>query len=93
MSSQPPYAMAKLAAIEMGDAISKEYDIELLILCHQSLWTWDNFSELDSHVIPGLIFRMNEAKNNLMSFSVWGTYEPLENFYMLKICKSYRFYY
>ena len=32
----------------------------------------DNFSENDSHVIPGLMFRMEKAKNNNSdSFNIW----------------------
>ena len=41
----------------------------------------DNFSENESHVIPGLIHRMHKAKsNNSSSFSVWGTGKPLREF-------------
>ena len=32
----------------------------------------DNFSENESHVIPGLIFRMHQAKiNNESVFNIW----------------------
>lgn len=89
-----PYAMAKLAAIEMGDAISKEYGHRVVNLMPTNLYgPGDNFSELDSHVIPGLIFRMNEAKrNNLMSFSVWGTGKPLREFlYVEDLAKAIDF--
>ena len=42
--------------------------------------------EKDSHVIPGLIFRMEKAKQNKeLNFSVWGTGTPKENFYTLTI--------
>ena len=41
----------------------------------------DNFSENDSHVIPGLIYRMHKAKlNNEMEFKIWGTGKPLREF-------------
>ena len=41
----------------------------------------DNFSENESHVIPGLIHRMYLAKiNNLDEFIVWGTGSPLREF-------------
>ena len=37
----------------------------------------DHFSEKDNHVIPGLIFRMEKAKQNKEpNFSVWGTGTP-----------------
>ena len=41
----------------------------------------DNFSELDSHVIPGLIRRMHYAKIEKKSeFEIWGTGTPLREF-------------
>ena len=42
---------------------------------------YDHFSEKNSHVIPGLIFRMHNAKlNNDKEFKVWGTGKPLREF-------------
>lgn len=77
-----PYAMAKLAAIEMGDAITKQYGNKVVNLMPTNLYgPKDNFSENESHVIPGLIHRMHKAKsNNSSSFSVWGTGKPLREF-------------
>ena len=41
----------------------------------------DNFSELDSHVIPGLIKRMHDAKiSEKKEFEIWGTGTPLREF-------------
>ncbi|MEL0255470.1 MAG: NAD-dependent epimerase/dehydratase family protein, partial [Burkholderiaceae bacterium] len=41
----------------------------------------DNFSKIDSHVIPGLIVRMHDAKiNGSTSFDIWGTGKPLREF-------------
>ena len=46
----------------------------------------DNFSEMDSHVIPGLISRMHRAKTeNQNEFKIWGSGQPLRNSYMLMI--------
>ena len=51
-----PYAMAKLAAIEMGDAIHKQYGNNVLNLMPTNLYgPNDNFEHESSHVIPGLI--------------------------------------
>ena len=77
-----PYAMAKLAAIEMGDAISKQYGHKVLDLMPTNLYgPNDNFSENESHVIPGLISRMHKAKEeNKEKFEVWGTGRPLREF-------------
>jgi len=77
-----PYAMAKLAAIEMGDAISKEYGHKIYNLMPTNLYgPNDNFSPEESHVVPGLIHRMHLAKvNDDKEFSVWGTGTPLREF-------------
>ena len=77
-----PYAMAKLAAIEMGDAISKQYGHKVIDLMPTNLYgPNDNFSENESHVIPGLITRMHRAKiENKEKFKVWGTGTPLREF-------------
>ena len=77
-----PYAMAKLTAIEMGDAISKQYGHKVLDLMPTNLYgPNDNFSENESHVIPGLISRMHRAKiENKEEFKVWGTGTPLREF-------------
>ena len=41
----------------------------------------DNFSDKDSHVIPGLIGRLHKAKiENNKIFEVWGTGAPLREF-------------
>ena len=58
-----PYAMAKLTAIEIGDALSSQYGHKVLNLMPTNLYgPFDNFSENDSHVIPGLIAKMHKAK-------------------------------
>lgn len=77
-----PYAMAKLTAIEMGDAISQQYGNNISNLMPTNLYgPGDNFSPVNSHVIPGLIFRMHKAKiNNEKIFEVWGTGKPKREF-------------
>ena len=41
----------------------------------------DHFSEKDSHVIPGLFYRLESAKKNKEDeFKVWGTGTPLREF-------------
>lgn len=77
-----PYAMAKLTAIEIGDALTKQYDNNITNLMPTNLYgPRDNFSENESHVIPGLIRRMHYSKiNNIESFLIWGTGTPLREF-------------
>ena len=77
-----PYAMAKLTAIELANSLNIEYGHRILNLMPTNLYgPGDNFSELDSHVIPGLIFRMHKAKiDNQDKFHIWGTGKPLREF-------------
>ena len=77
-----PYAMAKLTAIELGNAMKEQYGHKVINLMPTNLYgPNDNFSEHDSHVIPGLMFRMEIAKNkNTDSFNIWGSGKPLREF-------------
>ena len=74
--------MAKITGIEIGRSIHKQYGIEVLNLMPTNLYgPYDNFSELDSHVIPGLISRMHESKRkNEKEILIWGTGTPLREF-------------
>ena len=77
-----PYAMAKLTAIEMGRSLSSQYGHSVINLMPTNLYgPNDNFSEMDSHVIPALIHRMHKAKEQKHSeFLIWGTGAPLREF-------------
>ena len=77
-----PYALAKIAAIEIGRSISAQYGHRILNLMPTNLYgPNDYFSIKNSHVIPGLIYRMHNAKqSNDESFEVWGTGKPLREF-------------
>ena len=56
-----PYAVSKIAAIEIGDALNKQYGHSVVNLMPTNLYgPNDNFSSTQSHVIPGLIRRMFE---------------------------------
>ena len=80
-----PYAMAKLAAIEMGDALEKQFDSKIVNLMPTNLYgPNDNFSENESHVIPGLISRMHKAKLSQEPVLIFGELVSLkENSFML----------
>ncbi len=77
-----PYAMAKLTAIEIGDALVKEHGHKIINIMPTNLYgPNDNFSDKSSHVIPGLIYRMHKAKIEKMDdFEVWGSGKPLREF-------------
>ena len=76
------FAMAKLSSIELGYAVSSEFGHTVINIIPTNLYgPYDKFSEFDSHVIPGLIFRMHSSKikkNN--KFKIWGSGKPLREF-------------
>ncbi len=77
-----PYAMAKITAIEMGKSMNKQYNHQILNLMPTNLYgPNDNFSENESHVIPGLMHKMHIAKSkNDSIFKIWGSGTPLREF-------------
>ena len=77
-----PYAMAKLSAIELGNSLSIQYGHQVINLMPTNLYgPNDNFDENNSHVIPGLISRMHQAKiSNSSKFQIWGSGNPLREF-------------
>jgi len=77
-----PYAMAKLTAIELGDSLSKQFGNTVVNLMPTNLYgPNDNFDPITSHVIPGLMGRIHNAKiEKENEFYVWGTGSPLREF-------------
>ena len=77
-----PYAMAKLTSRELANSLSTQFGHKVLNLMPTNLYgPEDNFSEMESHVIPGLIYKMHIAKmNNADTFSIWGTGKPKREF-------------
>ena len=65
-----PYALAKITAIEIGRSISSQYGHSILNLMPTNLYgPNDYFSKENSHVIPGLFYRMHNAKLSNDKFS------------------------
>jgi len=77
-----PYAMAKLTAIELGNSLRQQYGHSVVNLMPTNLYgPKDNFSDESSHVIPGLIKRMHDAKiAQSDTFAIWGSGKPLREF-------------
>ena len=62
-STNEPYAIAKIAGIKMCESYNRQYGRDYRSVMPTNLYgPFDNFSKEESHVIPGLISRMNEAK-------------------------------
>lgn len=77
-----PYAIAKIAGIEMCWSYNRQYGTRYLAVMPTNLYgPGDNFDAENSHVIPGLIRRFHEAKiNNQKEVIVWGTGKPRREF-------------
>jgi len=70
-----PYALAKIAGIEMCWSYNRQYGTQYLAVMPTNLYgPGDNYHPENSHVIPALIRKFHEAKiNGSDSVSVWGT--------------------
>jgi GDP-L-fucose synthase len=70
-----PYALAKIAGIEMCWAFNRQYGTRYIAAMPTNLYgPNDNYDLANSHVLPALIRKMHEAKTaDRESVSVWGT--------------------
>ncbi|MFN3751909.1 MAG: GDP-L-fucose synthase family protein [Thiobacillus sp.] len=77
-----PYALAKIAGIEMCWAYNRQYKTQYLAVMPTNLYgPGDNYHPENSHVIPALIRRFHEAKlAGAPSVTVWGTGTPRREF-------------
>ena len=77
-----PYAIAKIAGIEMCDSYRAQYGCNFISAMPTNLYgTNDNYHPENSHVLPALIRRIVLAKkNNEPSVAIWGTGTPRREF-------------
>jgi len=77
-----PYAIAKIAGLKTAESFRRQYGRHYFSVMPTNLYgVNDNFHLENSHVIPGLIARMDEAmKKGDATFEVWGTGEPRREF-------------
>ncbi len=70
-----PYAVAKISGIEMCWSYNRQYGTQYLAAMPTNLYgPGDNYNLKTSHVIPALIRKFHEAKeNNNPTVTVWGT--------------------
>jgi len=76
------YAIAKIAGIKMCQAYKKQYGFNAISIMPTNLYgTGDNFNLENSHVMPALIRKFHDAKENgESSVEVWGTGSPRREF-------------
>jgi GDP-L-fucose synthase len=77
-----PYALAKIAGIEMCWSYNRQYGTHYLAVMPTNLYgPGDNYDLDTSHVIPALIRKFHEAKTtNAPTVTVWGTGTPRREF-------------
>jgi GDP-L-fucose synthase len=81
-STNQPYAIAKIAGIEMCDSYRAQYGCNFISAMPTNLYgTNDNYHPENSHVLPALIRRILMAKkNNEPAVTIWGTGTPRREF-------------
>jgi GDP-L-fucose synthase len=77
-----PYALAKIAGIEMCWSYNRQYGTKYLAAMPTNLYgPGDNYHPTNSHVIPALLRKFHEAKlQGAPSVTVWGTGTPKREF-------------
>jgi GDP-L-fucose synthase len=77
-----PYALAKIAGIEMCWSYNRQYGTKYLAAMPTNLYgPGDNYHPTNSHVIPALLRKFHEAKiRGDKTVTVWGTGTPRREF-------------
>jgi GDP-L-fucose synthase len=77
-----PYAIAKIAGIEMCDSYRAQYGCNFISAMPTNLYgTNDNYHPENSHVLPALIRRIVLAKKNKEpNVTIWGSGKPRREF-------------
>jgi GDP-L-fucose synthase len=80
--SNRPYAIAKIAGIEMCWAFNRQYGTKFLAAMPTNLYgPGDNYDLQTSHVLPALIRKTHEAiERKQKDVVIWGTGTPLREF-------------
>ena len=77
-----PYALAKIAGIEMCWSYNRQYGTQYIAVMPTNLYgPGDNYHPENSHVIPALIRKAHEAKiSGAKEMQVWGSGTPRREF-------------
>lgn len=77
-----PYAIAKIAGIKMCEAYRSQYGCNFISVMPTNLYgPNDNYDLNNSHVLPAMIRKFHEAKEEGKPFvELWGTGSPLREF-------------
>ena len=77
-----PYAIAKIAGIKMCDAYRAQFGCNFISVMPTNLYGYnDNYHPKNSHVLPALIRKFDEAKKSgAKEVSIWGSGSPMREF-------------
>lgn len=77
-----PYAIAKIAAIKLCESYNRQYGTDYRSVMPTNLYgPGDNFHPENSHVLPALIRRFDEAaRTGAAEVTVWGSGRPRREF-------------
>ena len=77
-----PYAIAKIAGIKMCESYKRQYGCNFISVMPTNMYgPNDNYNLTNSHVLPALIRKFHDAKeNNLPFVEMWGTGTPMREF-------------
>lgn len=81
-ATNEPYAIAKIAGIKLCEAYRDQYGSNFISVMPTNLYgIGDNYHPENSHVLPALIRKFHEAKQqNKPVVTVWGTGKPKREF-------------
>jgi GDP-L-fucose synthase len=81
-STNEPYAIAKIAGIKLCEAYRAQYGSNFISVMPTNLYGYgDNYDLQNSHVLPALLRKFHEAKeNNSPTVEVWGSGTPKREF-------------
>ena len=80
--SNEPYAISKITGIKICESYNRQYKTDYRTVMPTNLYgVNDSYDKFKSHVIPGLIMKIYNAKiNNEPFVKVWGSGKPLREF-------------
>ena len=81
------YALAKIAGVKLAQAYRKQFGCDFISAMPTNLYgPGDNYDLSGSHVLPALIRKVHEAKEQGAAVEIWGTGSPLREFLYVDDC-------
>ena len=81
------YALAKIAGVKLAQAYRKQFGCDFISAMPTNLYgPGVNFDLSGSHVLPALIRKVHEAKEQGAAVEIWGTGSPLREFLYVDDC-------